>query len=112
MTKIDLNIRYSDGLDRGLAYGEACFETFRVIDGEVFGWQQHLFRLMKGLDSFGISLSERDLELIRKSLFEQAAEVADDVLVRLTITGGVANRGLVRNRDQQSVSKEGIHFYI
>ncbi len=101
MTKTDLNIRISDRLDRGLAYGEACFETFRVIDGQVFGWPQHLSRLCKGLESFGISLSERDLELIRKQTFERAAEIADDALVRITVSGGVAEWGLLRSGDQQ-----------
>ncbi|MDX8403872.1 MAG: aminotransferase class IV [Mariprofundaceae bacterium] len=101
MTKTELNIHYSDKLDRGLAYGEACFETFRVIDGKVFDWQQHLSRLITGLESFGISLSEHHLELIQKQLLARTAEVADDALVRLTITGGSANWGLVRNRDQK-----------
>lgn len=99
MTKTDLNIHYSDRLDRGLSYGEACFETFRVIDGEVFGWKQHMSRLDTGLKSFGIVLSGSDFNSIREQVLCRAGEVASDARVRVTVSGGVAAWGLLRGND-------------
>lgn len=99
MSKTDLNIRYSERLDRGLAYAEACFETFRVIDGEVFGWNRHMSRLTAGLEGFGIRLSESDLDSIREQVLYRAGEVASDALTRVTVTGGVTTWGLFRSHD-------------
>ncbi|MES0370775.1 MAG: aminotransferase class IV [Mariprofundaceae bacterium] len=99
MTKTELNIHYSESLDRGLAYGEACFETFRVVDGEVFGWNRHMSRLSIGLRSFGISLSKSNSDSIRAHVLKKAGDVAADALVRVTVTGGVAEWGLPRSHD-------------
>jgi 4-amino-4-deoxychorismate lyase len=101
VTKTDLNIHISGKLDRGLSYGESCFETFRVIDGNIFCWQQHVSRLAGGLKCFGIVLSDTDFESIHERVFHHAEEVSRDVLVRVTVTGGEAKWGLARNRDQQ-----------
>ncbi len=105
MTKTDLNvqlnIQFSNVLDRGIGYGEACFETFRVIKGNVFALDQHFSRLADGLKSFGILLSKGNMESIRAQAIEHAAGIADDVLVKVTVTGGIAEWGLIRNKDQQ-----------
>lgn len=87
----------SDGnMDRGLAYAEACFETFRVIDGETFAWEAHCRRLAAGLAEFGIGLSGDEFERLRIAAVDAAREIGTDALVRLTITGGSAAWGLVR----------------
>lgn len=99
MTKTELNIHYSERLDRGLAYAEACFETFRVIDGEMFGWDRHMSRLATGLENFGIRLSEPDMDAIREQVLCRAGDVAGDALVRVTVTGGMAAWGLSRSND-------------
>jgi len=98
---VQLNVQLSNVLDRGIGYGEACFETFRVIEGEVFALDQHFSRLADGLQSFGILLSKGNMESIRAQAIEHAAGIADDVLVKVTVTGGIAEWGLIRNRDQQ-----------
>ncbi|HKI60620.1 MAG TPA: aminotransferase class IV, partial [Mariprofundaceae bacterium] len=84
-------------LDRGLAYGEGCFETFRVIDGEVFLWHRHMERLRRGLACFGYSMSEMDADLIRKKAVHEAN--GHDTLIRVTVTGGEASWGLIRPED-------------
>jgi len=90
-------ITSKNGPDRGLLYGEACFETMRVVAGDIFAWQNHEARLRKGLAAFGLSCPD--------GLFEQCIETVRDVgvdtLVRLTISGGDAPRGLMAAGDRQ-----------
>lgn len=71
-------------------YAEACFETFRVIQNKVFGWQAHMERLKKGLSSFGVALPDR----LKDICLDAAADVGSDALVRLTVSGGPARWGL------------------
>ena len=105
MTKTELNIHHSEELDRGLAYGEACFETFRVIHGEIFGWAQHAARLTGGLAEFGIELSDAQLISIYKESVIAAVSSGDDALVRITLSGGVARWGL-------KSASNGVGLYI
>jgi len=78
--------------DRGLLYAEACFETFRVIRGAIFAWPVHAARLRNGLRAFGLDLPGG---LKRRCLNQAAATGGDDALVRLTVTGGAAERALL-----------------
>jgi len=94
VTKAELRINNADRLDRGLAYGEACFETFRVIDGGVLALERHLHRLAIGAGAFGIHLPEESLDAIGEAALASAANYGDDVLVRVTVTGGEAPWGL------------------
>ncbi len=98
MTKSELNIHSVDRLDRGLAYGEACFETFRVIHESVFGWPEHMARLARGLKAFGIKGSMVDYDALYEQILGRAIEHGDDTLVRVTVTGGDASWGLLRNK--------------
>ena len=81
-----------DRADRGLMYGEACFETLRVIEGHIFRWPAHLTRLGAGAAAFGW-MEPRDAPL-RAACLEAAARVGEDALVRLTLSGGQAPWGL------------------
>ncbi|MDT8375835.1 MAG: aminotransferase class IV [Mariprofundaceae bacterium] len=105
MTKTELNIHLSEELDRGFAYGEACFETFRVIGSEIFAWPQHAARLASGLAEFGIALSDEQLACICQQALRAAASSGADALVRITVSGGLATWGL------GSASK-GVDAYI
>ncbi len=78
-------------LDRGLLYAEACFETVRIVRGEVFRWPAHVARLRRGLAQFDLRCPEELLPLC----LHAAADVGDDALVRLTISGGLSERGLL-----------------
>ncbi|MDX8389510.1 MAG: aminotransferase class IV [Mariprofundaceae bacterium] len=78
-------------IDRGMMYAEACFETLRVINGEVFNWQAHLDRLTRGLETFGIGIPPS----LRKEVNTAAAHCGSDSIVRLTIGGGMATWGLI-----------------
>ncbi len=82
-------------MNRGLAYGEACFETFRVVQHEIFAWHEHCRRIATGLAEFGLSISEHEFEILRVACLKQADAVGEDVLVRFTISGGEAEWGLL-----------------
>jgi len=103
VTKTELKIHTVDRLDRGLAYGEACFETFRVISGSVFGWSEHMTRLAKGLHAFGIDEGMVNCDTLYEQVLRCAKEHGSDVLVRVTVTGGSAAWGLQRS---QSIEPE------
>jgi len=77
--------------DRGLLLGEACFETMRVVQGEIFAWQAHHDRLCRGLAAFGLDCPDG---LLPRCL-AAAGETGDDALLRLTVSGGEAPRGLM-----------------
>lgn len=89
-----ITIQATHHMDRGLAYAEACFETFRIIDGELFAWALHWQRLSQGLQSFGIILAAHWEAEVLQSCLNHAQNTATDSLVRLTISGGQAGWGL------------------
>jgi branched-subunit amino acid aminotransferase/4-amino-4-deoxychorismate lyase len=84
-------ISSNNELDRGLLYGEACFETMRVIKGEIFAWDAHLARLQQGLAAFALACPQG---LLSRCL-EAAERVGEDALLRLTLSGGITPRGLI-----------------
>ena len=90
-------------MDRGLAYAESCFETFRVIDGHVFDWQGHWQRLVGGLAEFGLYLAPGQDEEVLFACLREAAKVGSDSLVHLTVSGGEAAWGLMRKTKQPKV---------
>ena len=97
-------------MDRGMAYGEACFETFRVINGVIFDWPAHLERLRLGLAEFGISLTVKELASLHPTCLCAAAEQGSDAMVRLTVTGGEASRGLMAGRRRPRVYVQAMAY--
>jgi len=76
--------------DRGLAYGDGIFETFRVIDGEVLLFERHWNRLAESLHRLNISLplSEEELRIGLKTVVSDRHGVA-----KLIVTRGSGGRG-------------------
>jgi len=62
-----------------------------VVRGEIFRWPLHQARLQRGLMQFGLCCPNHLLSVCLNA----AKPVGDDVLVRLTLSGGVAERGLM-----------------
>lgn len=91
-----MKIDFTERMDRGLAYGEACFETFRVVDGAIFDWSGHWQRLATGLREFGIELTEDDQRNLHAASLQRAAETGTNTVIRLTIGGGNAVWGLLQ----------------
>jgi len=91
-------IKIYDSLDRGLSYAEAVFETFRVVHGAVFCLPLHKQRLKCGLALYGLNVSG----VVLDAWFEQAILAVseyNDVLLRLTVTGGESGWGLLPKHD-------------
>lgn len=99
-----------DKLERGIAYAEACFETFRVIDGCCFAWPEHQQRLAIGLAEFGIALADDDFRSLYEAAVAAAAAIGPDALVRVTVTGGEAGWGLIKTTAAPSAYIQAMAF--
>lgn len=88
-----------DRAERGLMYGEACFETLRVIGGQIFRWPAHLTRLAAGAEAFGWAAPAE--APLRAACLAAAEGAGEDVLVRLTVSGGQAPWGLMQAGEAQ-----------
>lgn len=93
-----LEIILSTSMDRGLSYAESCFETFRVINGEIFSWPDHMVRLQRGLAEFGILLSGKERDALYMRCLDAAAQCGPDAMLRLTVSGGEASWGLLADK--------------
>ena len=96
-------IKIVSQLDRGLAYAEACFETFRVLDGHIFQQAEHQQRLKYALESYGLICTDNELENCFKEAISAANIQGNDMLVRMTVSGGDAAWGLLVKNTQPHV---------
>jgi len=69
----------------------------RVIKGEIFAWQAHVDRLRQGLAAFEL---ECPSGLLPRCI-QAAKEAGEDALLRLTVSGGEAPRGLLVDGERQ-----------
>ena len=79
-----------DIADRGLAYGDGLFETFRVINERPLWWDRHLARLQRGAQVLGIELpnpTRMHIEALN------CCEGAADGVLKLILTRGSSGRG-------------------
>ncbi|MDX8402142.1 MAG: aminotransferase class IV [Mariprofundaceae bacterium] len=81
-------------MPRAMAYAEAVFETFRVLNGRVFALEAHIARMRKGLAAFGFAPSWMAVRQVFGDAVCEAGKQGEDTLVRLTLGGGDAERGL------------------
>jgi 4-amino-4-deoxychorismate lyase len=93
--------------DRGLAYGDGVFETFRVISGHLLFREEHLQRLALGCKRLGISL---DQEKIREEIdLSLQTGSADPGILKLIVTRGSSGRGYRFNHDSSSTRIITLH---
>ncbi|MEX0312724.1 MAG: aminotransferase class IV [Allomuricauda sp.] len=75
--------------NRGLKYGDALFETIRCINGTVFFWEDHYFRLMASMRILRMEIPmEFTLEFLEEQIVKTVTEnnLADvSSRVRLTV---------------------------
>ncbi len=82
--------------DRGFLLGDGLFETIRVKDGTPLRLSEHIARLDGGCTAFGIALPDLDWPAEIARLIEaSAAGLAENGVLRLTISRGPGGRGLV-----------------
>ena len=72
-------------LNRGMMYGDGCFETFRSYEGKLLGFLQHFDRLIGGLKYLGINASFTSDELKEDimHLLEQNQLLDKHAMIRL-----------------------------
>jgi branched-chain amino acid aminotransferase len=79
--------------DRGFLYGDGLFEGFRVFNGKLFRWEEHLRRFHRGLNVLQISSPFLD-QAIRGFAEELVLRnQMPDALLRLVLTRGAGVRG-------------------
>jgi 4-amino-4-deoxychorismate lyase len=80
--------------DRGFAYGDGVFETFRCHAGRIHLWDYHYQRLRRGLAVLGIALDDvriaEQLAIAKSYLEEWGIEHAAG---RLAVSRGISGRG-------------------
>lgn len=75
--------------DRGLAYGDGCFETIRVARSRAPLLDRHLDRLARGAERLAITLPK---ESLRVKLEKALADTGDGV-IKIILTRGSGGRG-------------------
>jgi len=88
-------IKIVNQLARGTAYAEACFETFRVLYGQVFELVAHQQRLQQSMAQYGWKIDQESLTTWFEEAIAYAQTKADNVLIRLTVSGADAAWGLM-----------------
>lgn len=75
--------------DRGLAFGDGCFETLRLHQGKAPFWAHHKRRLLKGLTRLGISACSNTLD----DILQQALTRSPSGVLKIIVTRGAGGRG-------------------
>jgi len=80
--------------DRGFLYGDGLFETMRAYEGHIFRLDQHLGRLLRGLEVLRIS-NAWTLDTLRHVLYRLLElNRLSDAYIRLTVSRGEGGRGI------------------
>jgi D-alanine transaminase len=81
--------------DRGFVFGDGIYEVVRVIEGQLFAWDDHATRMARGLRAVRIGFSERDvagLEAVCLRLVRDNDLTAGEATIYLQVTRGAAPR--------------------
>jgi D-alanine transaminase len=80
-------------LDRGFIFGDGVYEVIPIFKRKLFRQQQHIARLFRSLDAIRIPNPHSESQWL--ALIDQVvkAHPADDQLVYIQVTRGVAKRG-------------------
>lgn len=79
-------------LDRGFLFGDGIYEVVPVYERQAFRQAQHLARLQRSLDKIGIANPYTQEEWQKKIAQLCQLQEADDQLVYIQVTRGVAKR--------------------
>lgn len=86
--------------DRGLRYGDGCFETMAVRGGRIPLWHRHYARLVQGCAKLNIR-PDFDRATLERELAMLIGETSRAVL-RLTVTRGISGKGYAYPPEQQT----------
>ena len=90
-----------DPRDRGFLLGDGVFETFAATDGYVYRLAEHLERLRDGAAVLGIPVPAHDIERAVQTVLETNGLARGCAALRLTLSHGVGQRGLLAPADPQ-----------
>jgi len=79
-------------LDRGFIFGDGIYEVIPVYERKMFRSEQHLARLFRSLNAIGITNPHSKDEWLALINQVMAAHEADDQMVYIQVTRGVAKR--------------------
>lgn len=83
-----------DAADRGFAYGDGVFETFRCHHGHAHLWPYHRDRLLRGLAILGIDCAAERFEAqLQQGLEWLVTENVEQAVGRLAVSRGPGGRG-------------------
>ena len=81
-------------LDRTFEHGLGLFETFRTWNGLAPLLDRHMARLTRSARELGLPVDSVALpDAVAVAALRQAEQVEDDVVLRVTLTGGVSETG-------------------
>ncbi len=83
-----------DPRDRGFTLGDGLYETIRVKAGEMVRLDRHFARLHAGLDVLDMPLAVGETALADAMRLVLAANALTEAALRLTVTRGIAARGM------------------
>ena len=86
-------------LDRGLRYGDGCFETMALREGRIRLWHRHYERLMKGCERLRIQ-PDFDRAVLEREL-DKLIGSTEQAIVRLTVTRGCSGKGYAYTDKQE-----------
>jgi 4-amino-4-deoxychorismate lyase len=77
--------------DRGLQYGDGCFETVRILSNKPILWSGHLKRLKNACKTLQLSVN---FELLKSEITQLLQDnKTADVILKITVTRGEGGRG-------------------
>lgn len=82
-------------MDRGFTLGDGVFETVRAVGGRVFRLEEHLSRLELSAKTIGLEVPVDRADLGNAIGSVLGANGLPDALVRVTVSRGIASRGLM-----------------
>ena len=77
--------------DRGLNYGDGCFETIAVKSGAPLLWQRHMDRLFASCKMLGIGI-DFDAGILAAEA-EQVLEPKENAVLKIVVTRGTGGQG-------------------
>lgn len=80
-------------LDRGFIFGDGIYEVIPIYGRKMFRSEQHFARLFRSLDSIGIPCPHDKATWLKLIASVSDAHPADDQVVYIQVTRGVAKRG-------------------
>lgn len=96
---VDPNSAVVSPLAYGLTIGEGLFETLAVYSGKVFALEEHLDRLVASCVALGLRAPDRDILFDACNAVSQRIREFPVARMRLTVTTGPANLGVLGAAD-------------